>query len=253
MAVTKTRIPHEPDYAVAPGETILETIAALGMDQKDLATRLGVSEKHVSQLINGHVALTYDVADRLELVTGVPARIWNGLEATYRERAAKVEAAGRLEADLGWLKRVPTKALVERGKVAADASGTVLLRSVMSFFGVSSVDAWNAVWTTPAASYRRSSCFQMNPEITATWLRLGELEAVTIRCGSYDKGRFKAALTEIRGLTVKPPQVFQPRMVELCAGMPGQRGRPLAHRRQGPDPGQPAAQDRRSPVVLVLP
>lgn len=29
---TKTRVPFEPDYAVAPGRTLLETIESLGID-----------------------------------------------------------------------------------------------------------------------------------------------------------------------------------------------------------------------------
>lgn len=121
-ARTGNRLPYEPDYAVPPGETLLETISGLGMDQKELATRLGLSEKHVSQMINGHVPVSYDVADKLELVTGVPARLWNNLEMNYRERLAKIEAAKRLEADLDWLKRVPTKELADRGKIEAGST-----------------------------------------------------------------------------------------------------------------------------------
>ena len=33
----KPRIPFEPDYAVAPGRTLLETIETLGIDQNDFA------------------------------------------------------------------------------------------------------------------------------------------------------------------------------------------------------------------------
>ena len=213
----QTTYPYEPDYAVPPGETLAETIETLGMDQKELATRLGMTEKHVSQVINGHVALTYEMADRLELVTGVPARIWNNLEMKYRERLAKIESANRLEADLGWLSRVPTKELAERGKIEATGDKPTALRSVLSFFGVSSVASWEALWLTPAASFRRSRCFESKPEVTAAWLRLGELEAISIRCKSFEKSNFRAALDAIRKLTVLPPDEFQSRMIGLCA------------------------------------
>lgn len=43
------------------------------------------------------------------------------------------------------------------------------------------------------------------------------MEAITIRCKPFDKGRFRAALEEVRKLTVEAPHVFQPRMTELCA------------------------------------
>jgi HTH-type transcriptional regulator/antitoxin HigA len=49
---------------------------------------MGLSEKYISQLISGHVDLTYDVALRLELVFGIPASFWKNLEAIYREKLA---------------------------------------------------------------------------------------------------------------------------------------------------------------------
>lgn len=213
----QTTYPYEPDYAVAPGETLAETIESLGMDQKELATRLGMTEKHVSQVINGHVSLTYEMADKLELVTGVPARIWNNLEMKYRERLTKIEASKRLETSLNWLNRVPTKELAERRKIEVSDDKPTMLRSVLGFFGVSSVDAWEALWLTPAASFRRSRCFESKPEATAAWLRLGELEAISIRCKPFEKTRFKAALDGIRKLTVLSPNEFQPKMTSLCA------------------------------------
>ena len=51
------RYSYEPDYAVAPGETLQET------------------------------------AIRLERVTGVPAGMWNNLEANYREQLARLDFA----------------------------------------------------------------------------------------------------------------------------------------------------------------
>ncbi len=46
-----TRFEYEPDYAVAPGETLQETIDTLGIDQRELAVRAGLSAKHVK---SGH-------------------------------------------------------------------------------------------------------------------------------------------------------------------------------------------------------
>jgi len=77
---------YEPDYAVAPGRTLQETIDVLEMDQRELAQRTGLSVKHVNQVIKGVASITQDTAIRLERVTGVPARMWNTLEANYRER-----------------------------------------------------------------------------------------------------------------------------------------------------------------------
>lgn len=217
VAPSTTRYAYEPDYAVPPGQTLLETIASLGMDQKELATRMSLSEKHVSQIVNGIAPISYQTADKLELVTGVPARVWNNLEMKYRERLAKLEAAKRLESDLDWLKRVPTKELIARGAIPAQDNVVALLRAVLAFFGVSSVQAWEDLWLKPATAFRRSQCFEMKPEVTAAWLRLGELDAHKIACKPYEKAKFRSALDEIRKLTAADPCEFQPKMVALCA------------------------------------
>jgi HTH-type transcriptional regulator/antitoxin HigA len=93
------RYHYEPDYAVPPGRTLRETIDTLGIDQRELAARAGLSAKHVNQVIKGIAPITHDTAIRLERVTGVPARMWNNLEANYREQLARL--AARRDSDEG--------------------------------------------------------------------------------------------------------------------------------------------------------
>lgn len=85
--------------AVPPGETIREQLENRGMIQKEFAHRMGMSEKHISELLNGKVELTYNVSLRLESVLGVPAKFWNNLEAIYREKLARVNAELEFEKD----------------------------------------------------------------------------------------------------------------------------------------------------------
>ena len=85
--------------ATPPGATIKEQLNDRGMTQKEFAARMDMSEKHISRLINGDVQLTPEVAVRLEVVLGVPAKFWNNLEAIYREKLIKVEAENAMEAD----------------------------------------------------------------------------------------------------------------------------------------------------------
>ena len=75
--------------ATPPGATIKEQLNDRNMSQKEFAARMDLSEKHVSKLINGEVQLTQEVALRLEMVLGVPAKFWNNLEAIYREKIIK--------------------------------------------------------------------------------------------------------------------------------------------------------------------
>lgn len=79
-----------------------------------------LSEKHISRLINGEVKLTPDVACRLEMVLGLPAQLWNNLEAIYREKTAKAEAENAMEDDIDLAKKLPYKEMAQNGLGADD-------------------------------------------------------------------------------------------------------------------------------------
>ena len=214
----KNRYQYDPDYAVVPGETLQETIDALGIDQRELAARAGLSAKHVNQVIKGVAPITQDTAIRLERVTAVPARMWNNLEANYREQLARLEEKKRLQRDLKWLKTIPTKELIARGKIEQQSDNLGLLEEVLRFFGVATVDAWKDGWERPQFAFRKSHTFIGEVGAMATWLRLCELQARETECKPFDKAEFRAALEAIRTLTVKRPEVFVPEMIERCAG-----------------------------------
>ena len=72
--------------ATPPGATVKEQLQYRKMSQKEFAKRMDMSEKHISKFLNGDVALTPDMASRLELVLGLPAHFWNNLESIYREK-----------------------------------------------------------------------------------------------------------------------------------------------------------------------
>lgn len=92
--------------ATPPGATIKEQLLDRGLNQKEFAVRMDMSEKHIIKLINGEVQLTPDVAVRLEMVLGVPAKFWNKLEAAYREKFVKANAENGMDADKEFAKTI---------------------------------------------------------------------------------------------------------------------------------------------------
>lgn len=214
---TTKRYEFQPDYAVPPGATLQETIDSLGMTQRDLALRMGMATKTINEIAKGKAPITPDTSILLERVTGVPARMWNNLEANYREQLARIADRERLGADLEWLKTIPTKELIARGAIEDVDDKVTLLHSVLRFFGVVSSAQWRQVWMKPEAAFRKSTRFKADLGATATWLRLGELEAQQAKTKPYDRTKFLKALRHIRALTTEPPEVFQPTMMKLCA------------------------------------
>lgn len=214
-AIRKFRF--EPDYAVPPGATLEETMESLGMSQRELAARTGLTVQTLNRIFKGEQPITYETANKLELVTGTPASLWNNLETQYREQLSKIEQTRQMADNIIWLKTIPVKELIERKVIPAEADKGLVVREVLRFYGVSSVESWHAVWDEPAAAARRSPFLKSSPGPTSAWLRLGQLEARGIECAPYDKKRFADNLHLIRALTTKHPGEFVPEMSRLCA------------------------------------
>jgi len=217
MVETKEKYGFEPDYAIPPGETLKETIELIGMTQAELSKRTGLTVQSINRIYKGEQPIIYETANKLELVTGVPARFWNNLEANYREQLEKIKELDGLDKNLDWLKTIPVAEIEKRGLITKTSKKREQLRDILKFFGVSSVSAWEEVWTEPKVAARRSVCFESIPGYAATWIRQGELIAQKIHCAPYDKDRFKEAIAKIRTLTADDPKKFGPKMIELCA------------------------------------
>ncbi len=86
--------------ATPPGWTIREQLEMRKMTQKEFARRMDMSEKHISQLINGEVRLMPEIANRLETILGVPASFWNNLEAYYQERVIQANEENNMDRGL---------------------------------------------------------------------------------------------------------------------------------------------------------
>lgn len=82
-----------PSWVSPPGETILDMAEERGWAQTKLAQRLGFTEKHTNQLINGKVPLSLDTAQRLERVVGGTVEFWLTREANYQHHKVRLDAA----------------------------------------------------------------------------------------------------------------------------------------------------------------
>jgi len=96
MVKRKQIIEFKPDYAVAPGETLRETLESLNMSQAKLAERCGRPKKAINEIITGKAAITVETALQSERVLGIPASFWTKLESNYQETKARLQEESSL-------------------------------------------------------------------------------------------------------------------------------------------------------------
>ena len=206
-----------PNYAVPPGETLLETIETIGMSQAELAERTGRPKKTINEIIKGKASITPDTALQLERVLGIPAGFWNNLERNYQETLARLNEEERLQKQTSWLDELPLNAMIKFNWIKPYENKVQQLQEILNFFGVASLERWREKWLGSQVSFRKSHFFQSHPGALASWLRKGELEAQKIVCKPFNENQFRNALNHVRALTTQPPETFQQETVRLCA------------------------------------
>jgi addiction module HigA family antidote len=99
MRLPKHRTPTHP------GEVLLkEFLEPLGLTQKELARRIGVSYPRVNELVHGKRGVTPDTALRLARIFGTSPEFWLNLQLAYdlyhAQRRANVEHIEPLRQDV---------------------------------------------------------------------------------------------------------------------------------------------------------
>lgn len=195
--------------AIPPGETIKEQLDFREMNQKEFAVRMGLSEKHISQLINGLVPLTHETALKLESVLGVPARFWNNLEALYQEDLARIEQEINFEQERKIIEKIPYQDLVKYGYVKIATSANEKIVELRRFFesaslkNIPDIGSFNAAFRI--VDHGKASEFALS-----AWLQMGNLTARQIDTKPFDRNRLKARLSKIRAMTTYDPKLFLP-------------------------------------------
>lgn len=202
--------------ATPPGATIKEQLQDKGMSQKEFATRMELSQKHVSKLINGEVQLTLDVAVRLEMVLGIPAKFWNKLEATYREKLIKANAENEMDEDKGIAKKIPYKEMSDYGWVPITKKIEEKVVNLRKFFGVVRLGLMKDMRLSGIACRRLAETEKSNYALMA-WAQQARIEARDIKTSLIDLKTLEERLPEIRSMTTLDPEVFCEQLEKLLA------------------------------------
>ncbi len=207
----------DPDYAIPPGETLLETIDNLGLTQKELALRMGRPIKTINEIIKGIASITAETALQLEKVTGVPASFWIAAEANYRVRMARLNDQEAIKEQVGWLQRISYSKMANLDFVPKTSNKEERVNNLLHFFGVASLYQWENSYTELEGAARESNHNQSEYGDLSAWLRAGEIKAQNIECQPYDVSIFHKKLERIKKQTRENPAKIWRKVVQYCA------------------------------------
>ncbi len=218
--MVETKLSYNPNIAIHPGESLRDELEYLKLTQVELAKRTGLSEKHLSQIINGADPITPETAIKLERALGVSASFWNNLQKNYELIGARIIAEKKLEEEAKEAKNFKCYSeLVNLGCIEKTNNWEKRAENLLKFFGV---DSLSYVKETEAIAFQqlsvalRQSSSEFDHYSLAAWLRCGEINAKEIKTSEFNEKRAKEIIPEIRKLT-SHPEGFGAKLNELCA------------------------------------
>ena len=204
-----------PTVAIPPGETIRENMEFLGMNQKELATRLDITEKHMSNIVNGNSPITYETALKLELVIGAKAQFWMNLESNYQLNKIRLEEQEKLDVDLEILKEIPYKEMSKLKWIKETSVRKERVLHCRSFFGVAEL---GSIQLSHSIAFRKQNQTNEISDLgVLAWIRKAEIEGLSVEVDKFDKRKLKNLIPVFREMTMKEPDIFYPELQRICA------------------------------------
>lgn len=200
------------DIAIPPGEYLEEVLEDMGLNQAELARRMGRPAQAVNEIIKGEKSITPETSIQLEKVLGVPAYIWSNLEAEYRLIIASQIESESAKKEEAFLADFPYLELSKLELVEKTRNALTKVQSLRRFFGVSSLFNLKGVKEFSPA-FRQNTNSEISHEALASWLRAGVVISNNIECNEYCKNILLSRISDIRALTLKnDPAEFFPKL-----------------------------------------
>ena len=202
--------------AFHPGYYVAEVIEDMGITQEEFAARLNTTAKTVSQLVNGKCNLSRDLAKKLSVMLGTSPEVWLNLQTAYDQKLIEIELEKELAEQTKILNMIDYRYFEECGFPPAKSSMEKAI-NLCSIFGIATLRKLQD--PDLVANFRTavSTTEEKQTVNSQAWLLLALRFANEITVQPYSAGKLRAALPEIRSMTLQSPDVFLPRLRELLA------------------------------------
>lgn len=213
MINSKLKIPN----LILPGETIVDLLKEKGMTQAELAKRMGRPVKTINEIIKGKVSISPETSIQLEGVFSVPASFWMNLENNYQVALARFHFLKKIEQEYKIAKKYPYKEMIKLAWIKPCRDERELVKNMLDFFGVVSLENVIEKNIFTGAQYRISSKMNYSKEAVIAWLRKGVIEAQKIQTNDFDSKKLKDNISNIKKLMFSSPMEFMPKLSSILA------------------------------------
>jgi HTH-type transcriptional regulator / antitoxin HigA len=206
-----------PTIAIPPGDSIRENMNSLGMDQEELAARLGITTKHLSNVLNGNSPVTYETALKLETVIGGSAQFWMNLEINYQLDKSRLEQDSKIYRELEIMEGIPYLEMSNYGWVEKSKDKITQVHESREYFGVANLELIVPIYQLSLKKQRnKTKIFDLS---VLAWLRKAELEGLKESVKDFNKSKLKKLIPRLTEIIKAEPESCLEKVKELCASV----------------------------------
>ncbi|MFI3171676.1 MAG: HigA family addiction module antitoxin [Eubacteriales bacterium] len=220
MEKEQTTIGLSREFIIHPGETLQEILEDREMSQKELSVRTGVTEKHISTIINGAKPISVAFAKKLEYALGFEAAFWINLQALYDRELLEFEELHSIsDEEISVLKNLKDVIVYLDQKqilnINDSLAGKVL--DVRKFMGISNLlDIPNLVFN--AAFRAQVANTNVDVYVLFAWQKICELLTHDIMVAEeVDTEKLKSKVPEIKKLMFEDVNIIQCELERIFA------------------------------------
>lgn len=188
---------------VHPGVILQKKLDEMSMSVKEFALRVTKSTSTINDILKGKGSITPEIALAFENVTLESAHYWLDLQSRHDEYGARMRLNNSSEEISKWMMNFPLMVMIVKGWVAAGKTVEESANHLLSFFGVSSVKAWEDYYLRRVlnTTFRISLTGAKELHIVSAWLRKGELQAKEMHLKqSYSEQKLRDKLPRLAEL-----------------------------------------------------
>lgn len=201
---------HKDLLAFHPGIYVKDLIEEYGLTQKEFANRSNLTEKNVSEIVNGKAPVTPETARKLANISGMSFQSWTNLQSSYDEKKKEIESEKELDAQKELLSLINYNKLAEKGLVPKARQATDKIRELCRLLKIA--DLRKLLEPDLVTSFRN---FPGNPSdkhvinsnilVQIAFNKANETSSPQV----FNKAKLEKCINSIRHYTMQPPEQIQ--------------------------------------------
>lgn len=201
--------------AFHPGYYVADMIEDMGISQAEFATRMGTTAKTLSNLVNGQINLSKDLAKKMAVMLGTGPEVWLNLQRAYDQNLIEIEMEKDFDAQKEIAGMIDYSYFVKTAGLPAARDIREKVGNLCKYFMISNLQ----ILAQPdfLVNFRTgiSNVEEKNMINARAWIQTAMNFSKNIQTDRFNADKLRAALPELRGMTVKRPKDFLPRMREI--------------------------------------